>query len=119
MQDHHDDIRQEQKWEMQALTQSPPNGSEDSCSELNGESNENGPLDGNGMIVDELKSNNCQNNNSSCTNNNNNVITNNNNNCDILKNSNALSIDKVNGEWVADESRFSDDLVIIIIESIN
>lgn len=85
MQDHHDDIRQEQKWEMQALSStssvdevaSEPNGNEESTDTTATTVNNCGG-DDSGL----------QTNNSNSININNNTIAINNNNCDTIKNNN-------------------------------
>lgn len=93
LQDHHDDIRQEQKWEMQTLsstTQSSSNGSPDDSIEHNGNGisessscelgtpTENSPC---GSHVENSTG-------SSHQHINNNTIAINNNNCDTIKNNN-------------------------------
>ncbi|CAO1408649.1 unnamed protein product [Diamesa tonsa] len=83
--DHHDDIRQEQKWEMQALSStssvdevaSEPNGNEESTDTTATTANNCGG-DDSGL----------QTNNSNSLNINNNTIAINNNNCDTIKNNN-------------------------------
>ncbi|CRK92929.1 CLUMA_CG006522, isoform A [Clunio marinus] len=91
--DHHDDIRQEQKWEMQALssTQTSSNGSPDDIIEHNGgsgmsesSSSEAGTTSEQSMCSG-LVENNTGNSQQHI---NNNTIANNNNNCDTIKNNN-------------------------------
>lgn len=87
LQDHHDDIRQEQKWEMQALSStssvdevaSEPNGNEEST-DTTATVNDCGGVGGDDSGL--------QTNNSNSLNINNNTIAINNNNCDTIKNNN-------------------------------
>lgn len=93
LQDHHDDIRQEQKWEMQALsstTQSSSNGSPDDSIEHNGSgisessSCEPGTPTENSSCGGHVENGS----GSSQQHINNNTIAINNNNCDTIKNNN-------------------------------
>lgn len=90
-QDHHDDIRQEQKWEMQALssTQTSSNSSPDESIEHN----ENGISESSssyetGTATEVLSCSGMESSTGSSQHINNNTIAINNNNCDTIKNNN-------------------------------
>jgi hypothetical protein len=87
-QDHHDDIRQEQKWEMQALSSSQ-NSSNNSSPDESIEHNGNGLADPCEATTESSSSCSSQMDNSSSSQHiNNNTIAINNNNCDTTKNNN-------------------------------
>lgn len=85
LQDHHDDIRQEQKWEMQALssTQSGSNGSPDDSNEHSGNDSAAGDTGTTAESTSCVESS-----TGSSQHINNNTIAINNNNCDTIKNNN-------------------------------
>jgi hypothetical protein len=90
-QDHHDDIRQEQKWEMQALssTQTSSNSSPDESIEHNGNGiSETSSSCETGTAAEALPCGGMENGTGSSQHINNNTIAINNNNCDTIKNNN-------------------------------
>jgi hypothetical protein len=91
LQDHHDDIRQEQKWEMQALssTQTSSNGSPDDSNEPNGNGISESSSCETGTIAENSScGSHVENGTGSSQHINNNTIAINNNNCDTIKNNN-------------------------------
>jgi hypothetical protein len=102
MQDHHDDIRQEQKWEMQALS-STQNSSPDDSIEHNGSGiSETSSCETGTTTENSSCGNHVENGTTSSQHINNNTIAINNNNCDTIKNNNqtitavATSLEMVN-----------------------
>lgn len=90
-QDHHDDIRQEQKWEMQALSSSQSsNGSPDDSNEhnSNGHSETSSSCETGTPTESSSCGNQVENGTGSSQHINNNTIAINNNNCDTIKNNN-------------------------------
>lgn len=99
-QDHHDDIRQEQKWEMQALSSSQSNAN-GSCHSADDANEHNGLSDASSETgTTEHSCASHMENGSSNQHINNNTIAINNNNCDTIKNNNqtvtAAPLDMVN-----------------------